>query len=383
MAQLPNPFNPYFPAAGAFFANRTREQEFFRQGLLQGLHPQGPGPWNVAVLGQWGIGKTSLIRRFAEIVGESEQPTFTVVMTVTSAIAPLPAFCRELLLRVRDEIRSHERWSNRLRAELDRWEPMLSVGPLRASRRTSSPEPIPAIDLYRELRRLWQDHLRSHVAGMVIILDDAHLLLSHDPTALLTLRGIFQDLQGVGARYPLIITGPEGLFEAVRDAAEPVTRFFERMTLGPFSLEDTAQAVRSPLASLSVPMQVEDQAISEIWRATGGHPFFVSFAMRDLFQAKGGQGAIGREDVLRSWPEIVSHLAEERCASEWGIATAAERQVLRALALEDGPSLHQRLGKTSAALLPRLVRKGLVLRTGRGEYSLYHPLFAEFVRAQE
>lgn len=78
MEDIVNPFNPYFPADAMIFANRSREQEFFIQDLRQGLHPQGPGPWNVALLGPWGIGKTSLLRRFAAITTDFQRPAIPI-----------------------------------------------------------------------------------------------------------------------------------------------------------------------------------------------------------------------------------------------------------------------------------------------------------------
>ncbi len=223
------------------------------QGLQQGLHPAGPGPWNVALLGPWGIGKTSLLRRFAQMTAEFDPPALVVTLTLTSSTGGPEEMGGRLLVYAHEEIRGQTRWPDRLRAELERWQPSGTVGALRASRQGDQRAAAGHPDLYLELLRLWREHLHNRVAGMVLLLDDAHLLLTRDPGALLSLRAVFQDLQGAGARYPLVITGPEGLFEAVRDVSEPVTRFFERMALGPFSLTDTAEAIRAALRAAATP----------------------------------------------------------------------------------------------------------------------------------
>ncbi len=380
-----NPFSPFFPAEGDIFASRSREQALFREGLEQGLSPQGPGPWNVALVGPWGIGKTSLLRRFVRIVREFESPVLPVALTVTPSVAAKLA--SEMLKRVKDEIdavQATPRWPQRLVEELGKWEPTIGWGPVQATRRPRPTDPDP--DLYRELRRLWQGYLNGRVPGLVFFLDDANALLSKDPEALMSLRGVFQDLQGDGARYPLVITGPEGMLTTARDASEPVTRFFERIPVRPFTLSDATDAIRDPMRAVGLPMEVTDAAaIEDIWEKTGGHGFFIAFAMRDIVREAMIRhvAEIDRDFVENLWPSIAEHLAKERFESDWAAASPAEQKILRTIADDpDGP-LSRKIGKSGYALLGRMTVKGLVMRTKRGDYSLYHPLFQAFVREQE
>lgn len=141
-----NPFNPFFPAEGHVFANRSQEQALFREGLEQGLSPSGPGPWNVALVGPWGIGKTSLLRRFVRLVRQFDPPVLPVSLTVTPAVAASGRFASELLKRVKEEIeaaRSMPRWSERLAEEIGKWEPTIGWG---LHRQPGAPGcPIPAL----------------------------------------------------------------------------------------------------------------------------------------------------------------------------------------------------------------------------------------------
>ncbi len=104
-----------------------------------------------------------------------------------------------------------------------------------------------------------------------------------------------------------MVTGPETLFEAVRDLSEPVTRFFEPMPLGPLSLEDTTQMVRGPLEVGHVPVELEDEANHALWNVTAGHPFFTAFAMRDLVRREGDAErlrVLTAADVKAAWPQL-------------------------------------------------------------------------------
>lgn len=224
------PINAYCPAPSSLFANRRRELAFYREGLAQGLDARGPGSWKLALLGSWGIGKTSLLRKFASLTDDADPPALSVIVTVKSGMKGLDGLAADLLSRIQAALVGHLDWPDALRREFSRWEPTLRAGPLSAVRRSQDPTVTGGSLLFREL---------------TILLDDAHQLLAHDESVLMALHAVFRDLQGTRARYPLIIAGPETLFEAVHDLSEPVTCFFDRMALSPFSLEATAEAVRN------------------------------------------------------------------------------------------------------------------------------------------
>ncbi|EQD35813.1 hypothetical protein B1B_16750, partial [mine drainage metagenome] len=74
---------------------------------------------------------------------------------------------------------------------------------------------------------------------------------------------------------------------------------------------------------------------------------------------------------------------QERFESDWATASPTEQKILRTIADEPEGPLSRSIGKSGYALLGRMMAKGLVMRTKRGDYSLYHPLFRAFVRDQE
>jgi hypothetical protein len=180
--------------------------------------------------------------------------------------------------------------------------------------------------------------------------------------------------------FPLTVTGGGDLFEAARDVAEPVTRSFERLPLGPFSLDETRQAIQGPLEAVGHPSRVREDAVRLVWERSGGHPYFVAFTMREAVHAAGQRGVVDltADLLLEAWPAITRQLAIEKFSVEWNTATPAERSVLRAAVT--GGSLTQAAGRRGPSLAARLVKKGLLVRRGRGSYAADHPLFAEYVR---
>jgi hypothetical protein len=339
----------------------------------------------VALVGPWGIGKTSLIRRFVHMVREFDPPVLPVAVTVTPAVASPEQFAAELLRRIREEIDGTQeaaRWPERLVSELRQWEPSVGWGPVRAHRRARSTEYGP--DLYRELRRLWHEYLNNRVPGIVFFLDDANALLSRDPDSLMSLRGLFQDLQGAGARYPLVITGPDDMFITARDASEPVTRFFDRMVVGSFDLDDARDAIEGPMRAVDLPCSLTEASIGAVWARTEGHAFFLAFAMRNIVREamRAGLTVVDEEFIQHCWPAVADHLARERFEADWMSASPAEQRLLATLAGEpQGPISHS-VGRAGFVALGRMVTKGLIVRNRRGDYHLYHPLFQDFVRRQ-
>lgn len=375
-----NPFNPYFPAQDHLFANRTREQEFFRRGLVSGLAVLGGGPWNIALLGPWGIGKTSLMRRFLRIARDEsidKRSVLALMFSATSTYASFDEFSRAFVRRVADILPK-----SKLAREIEKWElDRVKLSAISAKRKEDPPIEGAVELLYRSLISLWKNDIENNYAGMVIFIDDVHNLLEIHPKSLLALRTLFQDLQGEGARYPLVVTGPDTLFGAVREAAEPVTRFFERMPVQPFTLPDTAEVASYPLRAINSKLTIKDEFIDSLYAKTHGHPYFVSFVMRDMVESayKMELDELTPELFGDMWPEVISHLELEKFEEEWRACSPAERKILSVLVKHPDAPVTQTFGK-QRPLLNRLMEKGLVRRKERGLYELYHPLFAEFIR---
>lgn len=386
---MDNPFNPNQPAGERFFANRVVEVQWLRTQLLASLSAGGAGPQNVAVVGPWGVGKTSLAHRFQAISRGAPFPVVTTFLSCTTGYGDLLGFADALVSAVADEIRARADWPERLRTEVTRWQIEVYLPFFRATRSTP-PEAAATSSaelLRRNLRDLWTRYLEPQGAGAAIVLDDAHTLQAMDGQALLILRAVFQDLHLAGARYGLAITGPATLFEDIRDVAEPVTRFFERMALGPFRREDLEPAVCHPLAAVAAPFEVSPGFLDWLWEWTHGHPYFVSFVMRDVVAEAVSRNwrSLTRPLAEQIWSGVRDHLYVSKFEVEWSNATPGERDILRRIASEsDGSGEAVRASELpglNRGLVARLVKKSLVVRADRGEYLLYHPLFGEFVRA--
>lgn len=383
---MDNPFNPNQPAAARFFANRAMEQRWLRTHTLPSLSPGSAGPQNTAILGPWGVGKTSLAYRFRILSETAPFPVVSVFFSCTTGYGDLLGFADALVAAVADEINQRKDWPQRLRDEVLQWRVSVYLPLVHASRQsTRQDQAVSAAEVLRRgLRDLWVRYLAEQGAGAALVLDDIQALQAMDSQALLILRAVFQDLHLAEARYGLIVTGPASLFEDIRDSAEPVTRFFERLNLKPFTRQDLTDAVCQPLKAVNAPFTVPTSFLDWLWARTAGHPYFVSFIMRGIVAAadEGRWDALSPQGVAQAWPEIAARLQQDRFDVDWGAATRSERDILHEIAATP-PGQPFRAAESpglNRGLLSRLTKKGLVVRTDRGEYTLYHPLFAQYLQ---
>ena len=62
-----NPFSHQHPAQPIYFADRTKQLQYFKQTAKNSAKLNPPTPLNYAILGTWGQGKTSLVYKLKEI----------------------------------------------------------------------------------------------------------------------------------------------------------------------------------------------------------------------------------------------------------------------------------------------------------------------------
>jgi hypothetical protein len=375
---MQNPFNPYQPAEGRLFANRKQEQAWFQRDLIPSLASDSLGTYNAAILGPWGIGKSSLVRQLRYLTMQMiPMPLAMAVVSCTVGFGSMMGFCVAIVNAVRQEALRLSRWDQTLEEELMRWSIEIRLPGVSASRsRGSNTEAsVSAAEFLRSnLLQLWERAFRAYGYGVIIVLDDVNLLQAIDSQALMLLRAVFQDLHMYQAHYALVITGPSDLFSEVRDIAEPVTRFFEHLTLTAFTLNDMYDAVREPIHAVQASLDVDDDAIVWLWERTQGHPYFVTYFMHYAFQiAMDAQWSVlTKTHLTEMWSSILSRMDRGKFRDDWNSATPSEQKTLIAIAQEQ-------LDHINRGLVTRLVRKGLVIKIDRGQYNLYHSMFRDYV----
>ena len=93
---------------------------------------------------------------------------------------------------------------------------------------------------------------------------------------------------------------------------------------------------------------------------------------------------VNRAEFEKAHPKISHHLARERFEGDFATASPAEQRLLVAMARLTPVFSPSELSQNgSRVYLKGLVEnKQLVVKNSRGMYSLYHPLFKEYLKAR-
>lgn len=386
-----NPFNAQGPTNPKYYANREDLLSTFIQNARAVSGSNGvTRPINITVMGSWGVGKTSTLLKFKDILKKdagkartfsacvSLKPTCcvdadtffaTIMENVFREYESTVELPKKVLDFVKDELNLIDKWKITkisLNPEIERQEAPLVKG----------------INFKGTMMKFWEKLHSGGIDLAVIMLDDIHYTLLHgNADLLLDLRTDMQALSSSGAQYMFIITGPSNLYPEIRDKAEPFTRLFERFELKPFDIGGTRQLVKLPLEVEGIDMAIDESVIQRIHQITGGHPYFITLIMQDLlYNVQNGRLDSAGFDKL--CPGFVGHFARVKFDDDLGRASGAEKRVLFEMAaIDDNEVAPSGLkGRGTTMLLDRLVKKDLVVKVSRGKYQLYNPLFKAYLK---
>lgn len=367
---------PNFPAQPDEFVGRDMQVEAFRQVLAQGLLT-GRTP-SFAVLGDWGVGKSSLLLKYAAICSKSEYSILPVFFSVSTELADYKCFAECLLDTFTQALETSDSLATRVRNEVQKWRlSKVSVGGVSLDRQ--GPEfflTSGTAVLKHALHEAWRQFIRpARINGVIFFLDDLHNFAGPGAHGIaLALRDQFQEFAIQGVNYSLCFSARSDYFSNIRSFAEPAVRFYEKVYLSAFTLPETREYTAAVFGSSPHLQQIA------IWLydKTLGHPYFLAFVSRHLLALAHGSLA----DPELFWPAIFKRLEQEKFRSDLAHVTEREVQLLRdiARARYDEVSPGEMSNRYERKYFSRLTEKALLLRVGRGRYKLYHPLFRLFLQ---
>ena len=240
-AKIINPFNPFGPIPPENFAGRQKEIDEFKHRLKS---TKAGTVQNMAVMGERGIGKTSLLRKFEQIA--LDENCIAVRIDLYPAIDSLDRLLYNIYEEIRKVALHYYGPLGRAYKNIQRFlENYTLSSPYGGIQRTGRETPIEAIFTDRMIE-MWSN-ISKKVSAVVIMVDEAGQL-AKIKGSLEFLRNSFSRLGEKRAAYSLVISGKLGLFRTVSEVFSPLERFFSPVTLEPFTKKEVKEAIDVALA---------------------------------------------------------------------------------------------------------------------------------------
>ena len=323
------------------------------------------------------FGKTSLLRRVA---GEAlADGTTSVYVDFFGVVSNAEIAARIETAYVGSLQGSLARWMDGVRRSL-RPSVTLGGGPVPASAQVTANASKTTLEQWLALPERVHQRTKRRV---LIIFDEFQDVLAADPNADAVIRSVIQH-QGEFASY--IFAGSHfGLMNEL--FANPQRAFYQQaraVALPPLPPEYTASFIAERFTDTNKDV---GRALSVLLDIGAGHPQRTMLLAHDIWDLTGTQTAADEATAAAAIDTAVNSLAEEFRAV-WSRMTAAERQIMAALAGGQGP-YSQAAGQTSRSgsqtknALNALTERADVTRyvaPAGDRYTIVDPLLAEWIR---
>jgi hypothetical protein len=365
------------------FIDRTEEIDQFKRLLNNTLDGY---PEHLAIMGEPGIGKTVLLRRFEEIASQRgclvvrRELDFSFSSTSDLGSFLVDAFQGESV----SKLPRGSRMANDVMRFFDSHG--LSISAFGTGVGIFAPGQRSTEAMQERLARLLQGVARKlhaqGVPGVVFLLDDADRLDRVDGAWEFLRKTFVRANESPGSCFMLVLAGSR-LFSRHGADFPSTRRFFRTLELGPF---DPATSV-SLLRNLTSASGVRAHVLQAASRLSGGHPLILyTFASEILSHASSPDcpSEVRLSDVL---PDVTERLSEGFFWDRLQETDAQEKIVLRAMSDMKGPvaadTIRSRIRNRQFDARPALNtlrQKGSVRMTADGRFILFSPMFGDYVK---
>jgi len=374
-----NPFNPQQPAKPHFFVGRDEEVEDFQNFLVQTTKSS---PMNMSITGDRGMGKTSILAKFEDIAKENE----CLVVRISNYegnVRNFIEFSDFILTNIQTEIISRnilKKGFSSVSKLLKSLKPAVSWQDfsvsLEAKQLTQG--------LMREsLIKIW-DATKKDYGAIVLLIDEAESL---EALKVLTfMREIFQRVESV-SNYMVVLAGKFNFPERMSESFSPLNRFFPVHKLNKLSVSECEFYLNGRLKETNV--AISSEAAKMIYEKCEGHPYVLVIMGYLIFDSLiSNELLIDKNVVLRTQAKIDNRLRQDFFYPMFHPLSPRAKMILCKIVQNvekldfSFKDAQKWTGVESNHLSPyiqELIRKGVINKPRRAEYSIFHSLFKEFL----
>lgn len=242
----------------------------------------------------------------------------------------------------------------------------------------------------------------TSLRGVVFAYDEAQNLSDHaaaNEFPLSLILDVFSHFQRTQANHYffLVLSGLPTLFPRLNEARTYTERMFHVLHLNRLNDKDAREAIEKPIEITKSQLRFSENTVQNVIRLSGGYPYFLQFACKEVFDAWIGKIKVGLAPSVPN-QEIMEKLDQDFFAPRWQRATDRQQDFMKVIATletsDDEFSVLEivnaskrllRKGFTpshAAQMLLALAERGLVYRTRRGGYAFAVPLLGQFINRQ-
>lgn len=375
-----NPFTPGLPIDPKEFVGRKEEIKIFSQSLEQSFYGN---PQNLAIMGDRGIGKSSLLRKFESIVRDKN--CLVIRRDIDASVDSLQKLAYFILYALKEEGKNYltrrRRAQNTIGDFFQKYKISISIAGFGGSL-----EKMPQIaiqeEFYKELAKI-SENIQSQVPVTVIMLDEAEHIQGIKG-AWGFLRSVFTRLLENKHHFLIIVCGKLSLFSNIKEIFSPMERFFFPREIGLFTSDETIEAIEKRMLKNGI--GINRQAKKLLVEYTDGHPFIIQVFGYHLFEL--GKRKIDTEVFQKELPNILERLKIQVFKDRYESASPKERKILDFMANSKDDVFKPIVIANSLkmegvrSMLRRLVEKDCLKLIGRGKYAFFHKLFKLYIQSE-
>jgi hypothetical protein len=379
----PNPFTPKSGWEPKAFVGRENEIAFFRKKMDEAK--QGKCD-HFLVLGNWGIGKTTLLREYKRIAQEERILASLITISDYNETNTIRDGVKQLIEDIPRGLPVSVHKLKKFTKQMNSWGIQLLGSGFNFSRGIVDLQPQSLfIDT---LLTLWED-LKGKSDVVVILLDDTQNF--SDISGILTImKNVLSHEEIVkNTRFLFCIACTPNNWEEFLVRHHPIGRYFTpRISLGKLTKQKTFEALDRILEGTGI--KFDEKIIINIYKYTEGHPYELQVLCNKLYDNQ-----IGGKVTMDVWDVSLTNALKELGGgifnSLYERASPQEKKVLYLAALMNGPfkqfQIFERSIKedfklpenTIKSSLSRLVAKQLLIKPDKFMFSITDNLLKEYI----
>ncbi|MFH1879037.1 MAG: ATP-binding protein [Candidatus Omnitrophota bacterium] len=380
-----NPFTPQSGWEPKSFSGRKQQVNSFEKNVKEAL--SGNKPNHMIILGDWGIGKTSLLKQFKKTSQKKG---------LVASFCPIPKFT---------EKETAEEVVNLIIAEILKGFPVIkafekvideiegagiSIAGFGGHVTRKKKTPPPQILLTEFLISLWK-HLETELA--VVLIDDIQNF-NEIPQVIDILRLVLSREEIIlNTNYLFVLSSTPQGWNFFIDKHDPIGRFFrKRETITPLNTEETKEVIIETLKNTGVTFS--DEVMDLICKYTAGHPYELQVLCSNLYEAQ-IKGKVSKLQWDIAFKTTLSDLGDDYFEALYRKATDREEPILNVLCKTkramDIKSIQKEMPKEDKNYpikdvrfyVYRLMNKGLLRSKIKGTYGIIDNMFREYILLQK